>query len=714
MNCAQLDTLISVSPENLAKRGEFDARRALAKIARAQGVELAAIPSEQALARLEQIKGTLLGKEFGNVRPNLARALALEPLPLDVLDRIRRGEQTLADALLAVERQPTLATTGRVPGALRLFAETLKLRPEEIPATIAFVEEKFAAWSPTLLHLSGENFTNFRWRVRRGVGLVDLAGRQHRKLSRLTGAWAELAAKIRPPGRKRRRNGSGLECWLAKLADLIAHCEPRGIAPEAVTDDTIKALHADLNSRGVADPFERARNTVYAWEVLQRAVAGFPQQKLSRLYCRGFQREHVHSIPYQELPECFRQSFDEYVAGHFGPHGIPTSFAELVPDDEMSFAEMAESLDTPIAAVRRSDAAVPNYRTVLTYAANAMLAMGGTPETVSDVATPEILARVLDAIWAGQQARGTTAKKNGYLYNAANIVITVARDGGLPPAQIERMILLRDRVDPHFIKYVKGPKRDGSTGLVRVRSEWRIGPRHAERLRQFNDPNVFRAWFQLPYILLDGVKRAVDQAKASKAQLHREIINDAIVALYHGVARCAPVRRENFAQMRCDGREVHLDLPKTPGTAGYIVVPEEFTKNNKRLTIELFPLIADWFRSWMAEVRPRCAGATKDNPYVFPSDAGGHRNAGDINKLFVDRNWKRGGFKLNTQVCRHVTAKIILDRDPSKMPLVQTLLAHASLKTTETYYGQVNQIIAQRWYQGALEAVARDLGVEAF
>src|SRR5260221_3688292 len=210
----------------------------------------------------------------------------------------------------------------------------------------------------------------------------------------------------------------------------------------------------------------------------------------------------------------------------------------------------------------------------------------------------------MDAIWSRQQQRGLTSKKNNYLYNAATIFVGVGRDGGLPGDQIDRMILLRDAVDPHFIKYAKGRKRDGTIGTIRVRADWKIGPRHAERLRQFNDENVFTKWFQLPYLLLAEVKNEIAKAKPSKAPLGRQIINDAVVALYHGVARCAPVRRDNFCQLRMDGREVHLDLPKTPGTAAYIVVPAQCTKNGKELTIELHHLVADWFRLWMAEVRP--------------------------------------------------------------------------------------------------------------
>src|SRR5260221_3484438 len=132
LNLAQIDTLISISPEAFPKRGDPDARRAVARLAQGHGADLAALQAAEAPALLEQIKHTLSGKDFSNVRPNLARALDIDPLPVEILDRIRRGDQTLADTLRAVERQATLATTDRVPVGLRHFAEMLLLRLQAI------------------------------------------------------------------------------------------------------------------------------------------------------------------------------------------------------------------------------------------------------------------------------------------------------------------------------------------------------------------------------------------------------------------------------------------------------------------------------------------------------------------------------------------------------------------------------------------------------
>jgi integrase len=75
-----------------------------------------------------------------------------------------------------------------------------------------------------------------------------------------------------------------------------------------------------------------------------------------------------------------------------------------------------------------------------------------------------------------------------------------------------------------------------------------------------------------------------------------------------------------------------------------------------------------------------------------------------LNAPFVDRNLKIGGFHLNLHCCRHLAAKIILDQDPRAMPLVQHLLSHRNIKTTQRYYAEVNKIIAQRTYHQLLEA----------
>lgn len=67
------------------------------------------------------------------------------------------------------------------------------------------------------------------------------------------------------------------------------------------------------------------------------------------------------------------------------------------------------------------------------------------------------------------------------------------------------------------------------------------------------------------------------------------------------------------------------------------------------------------------------------------------------------------GLDLCLHVMRHLAGKIILDQDPSAMSLVQELLGHKKLRTTQFYYAEVSKIVAQRRYIHLLERQARQV-----
>ena len=88
--------------------------------------------------------------------------------------------------------------------------------------------------------------------------------------------------------------------------------------------------------------------------------------------------------------------------------------------------------------------------------------------------------------------------------------------------------------------------------------------------------------------------------------------------------------------------------------------------------------------------------ASSDNRFLFPAAGKKARSGDPLNKIFFDRNWRVGGFRLNVHCQRHVCAKIILDEDPTRMALVQILLDHKSIVTTGRFYARINKIIALR------------------
>lgn len=84
-----------------------------------------------------------------------------------------------------------------------------------------------------------------------------------------------------------------------------------------------------------------------------------------------------------------------------------------------------------------------------------------------------------------------------------------------------------------------------------------------------------------------------------------------------------------------------------------------------------------------------------------------------LRRHVASRAWKIGGFQIDLHVFRHLAAKVVLDADPSAIQLVSQVLGHASVKTTEAYYADINQVLAQRIYQDALgRAVLRTASVD--
>src|SRR3546814_19633367 len=77
---------------------------------------------------------------------------------------------------------------------------------------------------------------------------------------------------------------------------------------------------------------------------------------------------------------------------------------------------------------------------------------------------------------------------------------------------------------------------------------------------------------------------------------------------------------------------------------------------------------------------------------LFPAAGRKYRSGIHLNRIFVDRNWNVGGFLLNIHCQRHICGKLILDEDPTRMALVQVMLDHKSIQTTQRFYARVNKI----------------------
>ena len=58
---------------------------------------------------------------------------------------------------------------------------------------------------------------------------------------------------------------------------------------------------------------------------------------------------------------------------------------------------------------------------------------------------------------------------------------------------------------------------------------------------------------------------------------------------------------------------------------------------------------------------------------------------------------------------RHLTAKIVLDRDINAMPLMQQVLGHKRLSTTEDYYTDIKKAFVDAQFQAHLDAKEQEV-----
>ncbi|SEA96301.1 hypothetical protein [Rubrimonas cliftonensis] len=244
-----------------------------------------------------------------------------------------------------------------------------------------------------------------------------------------------------------------------------------------------------------------------------------------------------------------------------------------------------------------------------------------------------------------------------------------------------------------------------------------IGERHARKLKAFNDIGAMRRWFEAPDVLW---RRATAPLREGRAITDDEVALARTALIAQIGQRAIPARRENLCSLRFKGDDPHLTLPAGDGE-GRLQIPAGETKTGVGVIVVLDPETVARLKVYIDRILPvarKLAQAHDDNPHLFPGDhliakdrlyesGCGFITPSKANTRFRQHLLRWCGIDLNMHVMRHLAAKVILDEDPSAMALVQVMLGHLWIKTTESYYAEVSKIIAQRRWQALLSAGAR-------
>ncbi|MGM0561140.1 MAG: site-specific integrase [Pseudomonadota bacterium] len=691
-NLATYDVRSQVFGDHFPSRGvQLAARRACRRIHEVMDQAPETIETTDIRKTYIECVGTTVP---GRTRTDEAGALRhiddLPGLPADLCTRIRQGQATLADAITVAREQPWGRECGRIIGALRRYAETKNRTPEAIPAVERSIQAELKQMSAADFGVTQKSYGTLRARILRGVRAVDF--HRHTRLSAdaLSGPWRVLTDKVR-------RDHPELQGDLAKIWSLVDYCWQRNLDPDDVDDPVIQDLLAYLEAHEVGGPFKRVRATVYSWERLQRHVSGWPNTQLSRLYSAG--RNGRVSAHFEDLPGHTQQLWHDFTAA-MRKADKPEDLADLVPPEDSADPFAGAGLDQSAPDITGSyvETSLKSLRQHWLICVKAHLEETGTyPARLSDVTTRETLTSVVRDMDARQAARSKgqePSRKGIYKKAILTSAIAWARYDHCPEEHISKLQFMRDHVDPHLL----GKYRNALGETKRRYEHYKMGTRHKERLRQFNDPLAIVTWFNLPEHLVTQAK-----ARLTRSDKDLEAMNLALVAVLHRILRCAPLRRRNLAGLRIGGPSPQVTLPPAGRGKGRITIEAEQVKNERQIDIELDQETVTLLRWWIQEVRPLLAtsvGADPDNVFLFPAHGNQHRAKELLNAHFRKINEKHGGFRMNLHLARHLTAKILLDSDPAQMDLVQNLLGHKSRRVTESYYAEVQQILVQRrWHE---------------
>jgi integrase len=422
-------------------------------------------------------------------------------------------------------------------------------------------------------------------------------------------------------------------------------CQERGIGPGAVDEAALEAYRAWLSDRTYDLKVGTTINSVRrAWNTGARAVEGWPGRVLV-----APPDPRVRALPLSALPASYGADLGAYLGGLSDPD-------PLAPPDPLD----------PRAGRPRSPVTVAERRRFLLRAASIVVEQGTPIERIDGLAAL-VTAPAMRTILLELHRRGGGAW-TGQAVTMAMMLAHVARHHlRLPEAELGPLLELK--------RLVKEERKPG------------LSARNRGRLLPFDDPRLRRDLFRLPEELFAAADRlAAEGCPVRAAEAHER-------GLALGLLLLLPMRRRNLAaldaerHLRRDGRG-HIVALRIPGAE---------VKNGIELDAAIPQALARRIDRHLRLHRPVLQRG-EASAWLFPGQGGRHRSDARLSVMLTRAVRDALGVPFNLHLVRHLAATMLYDADPNNGPVVQRLLGHTQLKTTERVYGVLRTRGAQaRW-----------------
>lgn len=641
-------------------------------------------------------------------------------LALDLRGRL----PNLSDVMAAAPLHLKSDEAKRASQALEALALAHDASPSDISATAIIVEDLLRQAKPETFGVATpKSLENKRSLVRRAVRILDplVAGGREADVKALPTEW-QVAVEAASDGLA--DHALGPRAIIRRLAVFAAE---RCLSPAALTTECVGSFVERELACHAETYVEKLRMAFRAWNAA--VAAGLPGVELS------LPRKKTHRQPetrWQDVPAEIREPVDAILdravsARSLGDWGNLVDDAPDPDDAELGLGCLAAARpadDQLVGVVVLELGTRKNWRDAVKRCWRAAAddpRVAEKPKRLEDLFRTDVVTALVRGVRSTRrdrsEAQGRTsdpAAKGSYEHTLVEALCSVGRATGVDPARLAHIEELKRELDPKVIAKTLTPQGE----IKRKYAKRRIGPRHATMLRQFVEGSALRRWLEAPPVTWDlacqplrtgGTVRAAHVACARTALIVR-------LGQYAG-----PMRRTSFARLRHDGDDPHILLPEGPGE-GMLHLPAVETKSFKNVTVVLDPETVAMLRFYIKHFLPvarRLANAKPGNPHLFAGAAGrepeeggyapgfGYITKTKLNNTFRKHMRKYCGLDLCLHVMRHLAGKIILDQDPSAMALVQQLLGHEKIETTQAYYAEVCQLVAQKRYLHLLDASAR-------
>lgn len=663
-----------------------------------------------------------LGGRHVQILSDARRALRLwRDLPLQRLAlRLREGLPTLADAAEAAELHFGADRAKRAVSALGYLAASKGTGLDGIVATETVVVPLLLALSPEMLGVgTRKSLENKMGLIRAAVRLVDP--------NSVSGHGADLKA-LGP-------------VWRSTLADFAERTPDHAEAVHAifrrlaVWSDRHGKLPSDLSDGDLLDFVSRERLThskshedklrqaAKIWNAaIDDRILDAPEFDRSRNVPR------LPDVAWSEVPPVFRDPVDALLATAVSPLG-EGAWSDLIlqEEDDLGVPGIDVGGDHSLPGTGGRPGTQRNWRDAVKriwHAVQSDPSITVKPEALEELWDPACVQAFVRAAWAERRQRleaegkdWDSHRKGRYEVTVIQTFVAVGRALHVAEERLDGIVAFSRKVDPAVLGQKKMP--DGNVKMIY--EDRRIGPKHEEMLRAFNEDSVLRRWFEAPDRLWS---RAMDWRRRSNQPTLGDVALARSALIARLSQRVAPLRRTNIARLRCGGPAAHIHLPLGAGE-GRLVLPAVEMKNLRRIEVRIDPETVKMLRVFIEVFRPvsmATSGSAGENEHLFPGSETerpelgapgayapgfGYHRPDKMRATFAGHMWRHCALKMDMQVMRHIAGKVILDVDPSAMALVQEILGHKKIETTRNYYAEVSKIVAQRRYLELLDQATR-------